>query len=288
MKYAYIEELRQAYPVSALCKAMDVSHATFYAWLRRPPSLRSRTDLLLRAELRRLHAQHRWSAGAVKAWKLLNAEGISCGKHRVRRLRRAEGLVPTRCKRIRVKRAKDRSEPPLPDLVCRHFNVDRPNQVWVGDITSLRTREGWVHLAIVLDLYARRIIGWATDTTIRWELPMAALEMAVAQRQPPGKLIFHSDQGAVYTSSNYRRFMDEHAITPSMSRKGNCHDNAVAESFFSNLKNEAIQERVPATRDEAMAVIKDYIEVYYNQMRLHQTLGYRTPAEVEMQFGVPN
>jgi len=191
-------------------------------------------------------------------------------------------------KRFRVMQAKERVQPPALDLVKRAFQVDAPNKVWVGDITSLRTREGWIHLAIVLDLFARRVVGWAMNSTQAATLPMAALNMALAQRQPSAGLIFHSDQGTVYGCNDYRELLQKHGVLASMSRKGNCHDNAVAESFFSNLKNEVMHDRLFACREEARAVVNDYIEMYYNRSRLHQTLGYQTPVQVEKQFRVLN
>lgn len=163
-----------------------------------------------------------------------------------------------------------------------------PDKIWVGDITSLRTREGWIHLAIVLDLFARRVVGWAMNSTQAAALPMAALNMALAQRQPCSGLIFHSDQGTVYGCNDYRELLQKHGVLASMSRKGNCHDNAVAESFFSNLKNEVMHDRLFASREEARAVVNDYIGMYYNRSRLHQTLGYQTPAQVEAHFRVLN
>jgi len=181
-----------------------------------------------------------------------------------------------------------RVQPPAPDLVKRGFKVDRPNKIWVGDITSMRTKEGWIHLAIVLDLFARRVVGWAMDSTQAATLPMAALQMAAVQRKPSPGLIFHSDQGTVYGSHDYRDLLQKHSVLASMSRKGNCYDNAVAESFFSNLKNEAMHERLFASRAEAKAVVSDYIELYYNRRRLHQTLDYQTPAAVEAAFQVLN
>ena len=191
-------------------------------------------------------------------------------------------------KRFRVMQAKERVQPPAPDLVKRAFQVDAPDKVWVGDITSLRTREGWIHLAIVLDLFSRRVVGWAMNIAQAATLPMAALNMALAQRQPRAGLIFHSDRGTVYGCNDYRELLQKHGVLASMSRKGNCHDNAVAESFFSNLKNEVMHDRLFACREEARAVVNDYIEMYYNRSRLHQTLGYQTPVQVETQFRVLN
>lgn len=288
MKYAVIDEQRHVFPVTQLCRALDVSRNGYYAFKQAPLSLRSREDLVLRAAIVKIHTQHRWTPGAVKTWRLLNAQGIRCGKHRVARLRQLEGIQTARVKRFRVMQAKERPQPPVPDLVKRAFQVGAPNKIWVGDMTQLRTRQGMMHLAVVLDLFARRVVGWSMDSSQAVSLPMAALNMALAQRRPAEGLIFHSDQGSVYGSGSYRQLLQQHGVLPSMSRKGNCHDNAVAESFFSNLKNEVMHERLFASREEAVAVVTDYIEVYYNRLRLHQTLGYQTPVAVEAQFRVLN
>jgi putative transposase len=286
VKYAFIEKHRHELPIKLMCRELAISRASFYACRDKAASLHSRQDLTLRQHIIRITAQHRWTIGALKTWRLLNSEGIKCGKHRVARLRKLEGIETNRVKKFRSMLAKDRSQPPAPDLVKREFQVSAPNRVWVGDMTSIRTREGWLHLAIVLDLFARCIVGWATSPTQNVALPTAAMMMAIAQRRPSQGLIFHSDQGSAYSSTNYRALLAEHGIVASMSRKGNCHDNAVAESFFSNLKNEVMHQRYFTTREEAQALISDYIEVYYNQMRIHQSLGYQTPKQVEAQFRV--
>ncbi|MGX9216853.1 IS3 family transposase [Massilia varians] len=282
-----MDEHRSEFPVKSLCRELDISRSLYYAHKKTRASLRSQEDLALRAHIVRLNAAHRWAPGAVKMWRLLNAEGIQCGKHRVRRLRKLENIQTSRIKRFRTIQAMQRVQPPAPNLVKRGFNVTAPNTIWVGDMTAMRTRQGWLHLAVVLDLYARRVVGWAMDATQAATLPMAALNMALAQRKPGAGLIFHSDQGTVYGSNDYRELLQANGVLPSMSRKGNCWDNAVAESFFSNLKNEAMHDRLFASRDEGKAVVSDYIETYYNKQRLHQTLGYQTPAAVEAAFRVP-
>lgn len=286
MKYAVIDEHRSDFSVKALCAVLDISRSGYYAFKAAPPSLRSREDLAMRQEIVKIHMRHRSTPGILKTWRLLNATGIRCGKHRVARLRKLEGIQTIRSRRFRLIKAKERMQPPAPDLVRRAFRVDAPNQVWVGDMTALRTKEGWLHLAVVLDLFARRVVGWSTDVKQAASLPMAALSMAIAERRPANGVIFHSDQGSVYGCNEYRNLLGQHGVLPSMSRKGNCHDNAVAESFFSNLKNETMHRQLFSTRAEALGVVRDYIEVYYNRMRLHQTLGYQTPAYFEAQFRV--
>jgi len=231
VKYAFIDKHRSDFPVKALCRELDISRSVYYASKKAKPSLRSQEDLAMRAEIVRINTLHRWAPGTVKMWHLLRAEGFQCGKHRVRRLRKLENIQTTRIKRFRAIEAKERVQPPAPDLVKRGFKVDAPNTIWVGDMTALRTKEGWLHLAIVLDLYARRVVGWSLNTTQATTLPMAAFNMALAQRKPDAGLIFHSDRGTVYASHDYRDLLHAHGVLPSMSRKGNCYDTQFMMSF---------------------------------------------------------
>jgi putative transposase len=207
VKYAYIDLYRSQYPVKTLCRILEVSRSSYYSAKSGQPSLHTREDLVLRREIIRVHAEHRWTPGAVKMWRLLNAKGVRCGKHRVARLRQVEGIKTNRTRRFQRKKAMDRSEPPAPDLVKRAFGVPMPNLVWVGDMTLIRTKEGWLHLAIVLDLFSRRIVGWATDENPIVALPSKALAMAIDARKPDHGLIFHSDQGSAYSSCSYRQLL---------------------------------------------------------------------------------
>lgn len=287
MKYAFIEQHRHELPVNLMCRELGICRSRFYAYQKEPASLHSRTDLVLREHIVRITAKHRGTPGALKTYKLLQAEGIACGIHRTARLRKLEGIRTTRTKKFSVKPSAEQAQPAVPDLVKREFTVSAPNKVWVGDMTCIRTREGWLHLAMVLDLFARRIVGWAVAYTQDVSLPSAAMQMAIDQRKPEEGLIFHSDQGSVYGSKSYRSQLTEYGIRASMSRRGNCHDNAVAESLFSSLKNEVIHGRVFANREDAQAVVVDYVEVYYNRLRLHQSLNYQTPVQVESNFNAP-
>jgi putative transposase len=284
VKYAFIEQCRLEFRLVALCRVLQVSRSGFYAHCIRPPSRRSNEDLALREAIAVVHREHRLAPGAIKTWRLLNEQGVVCGRNRVARLRRLDGIVTRRKARFRVMRTHQNTEPPAPDLVKRQFTTTAPDKVWVSDMTTINTREGWIHLAIVLDLFARRAVGWAIGSTQAATLPVAALKMAVAQRAPSAGLIVHSDQGSVYGSGIYRGVLVDHGIHASMSRKGNCHDNAVAESFFSTLKNELTHHVIYETRAEARAAISEYIEIYYNRRRPHQTLAYRTPETVEAQY----
>ena len=287
MKYAFIDQHRRELPVNLMCRELGISRSRFYAYQKEPASAHSRRDIVLREQIVRITAEHRGTPGAYKTYKLLQAQGIACGVHRTARLRKLEGIRTNRTKKYCVMPSTETVQAAAPDLVKREFKVSAPNQIWVGDMTCIRTREGWLHLAMVLDLFARCIVGWAVAYTQDVSLPSAAMQMAIDQRQPNEGLIFHSDQGSVYSSNSYRTQLADNGIKASMSRRGNCHDNAVAESFFSNLKNEVIHGRVFAKREDAQAVIADYIELYYNQRRLHQSLNYQTPMQVEANFNVP-
>lgn len=260
---------------------LGVSRSGFYAARNRPASRRSTEDLALREHIKRIHQLHRRALGAVRTWKLLGNENIVCGKHRVARLRKLDCVKARRMTKFRVMHAHQNNEPPAPDRVKRGFIVTAPNRVWVCDITTVNTREGWLHLALVLDLYARMVVGWSMDARQQAALPIAALERAIAQRAPAPGLICHTDQGSVYGSNEYKEVLARHQLVASMSRRGNCHDNAVAESFFSTLKNELTRHTIYKTRDEAKAAISEYIELYYNPLRPHTTLNYRSPTQFE-------
>lgn len=226
--------------------------------------------------------------GAVKTWEALRLAGECCGHNRVARLRRAHGIEAKRMRRFRAIYAGRGHNGSLiaPNLLERDFKAPAPDRVWVGDVSFIPTREGWLYLAVLLDLYSRRVVGWSMSSRINQPLVTRALSMAIDQRQPQPGLIHHTDQGMIYASSAYRAMLDEQGMIASMSRKGDCWDNAVAESFFSNLKNELTWHRTFRTREEARVAIFDYIELFYNRCRLHQTLGYRTPVQHEEQAGV--
>lgn len=281
MKYRFIDEHRDHFRVRSMCRVLGVSRGGFYDWCRRPESARSAANRCLLERIRAVHEASRGNAGAVKTWRRLVAQGESCGRHRVARLRRAHGIEARRMRRFRAAYATRTSEPAGPNLLEQQFLVDRAEQVWVADITFVATRRGWLYLAVVIDLYARRVVGWSMSARIDEALVRDALTMAIGHRRPAPGLIHHSDQGAQYRSAGYQRLLGAHGMIPSMSRKGNCHDNACAESFFSTLKNELIWHRDFGDRDEARAALFEFIEVYYNRSRDHQYLDYRSPAAFE-------
>lgn len=283
MRYHFIQDHRHEFRVSAMCRVLGVSRSGFYGWRTRPVSARAQANIRLLTRIREIHARSRENYGTVKTWRALLATGTFCGRNRVAKLRQAEGIYAKRVRRFRQAYAARNSEPAAPNLLDRHFAVSAPNRVWVGDITFIPTREGWLYLAVLLDLYSRRVVGWAMSEKMNRALVIDALTMAIEHRRPRPGLIHHTDQGIVYGACAYRGILTQHGMTASMSRKGNCYDNAVAESFFSNLKNELTWHCSFRRRDEARAAIFEYIEVFYNRQRLHQTLDYVSPVRYEEQ-----
>jgi transposase InsO family protein len=267
--------------VNRLCRLLSVSRAGFYAWCTRGESERSRRDHTLLAHIAHVHAASRQAYGAVKTWRELKARGIACGKHRVARLRRQAGIEARRKRRFRVIVEHHHTAPAAPNLVQRRFHVPAPNRIWVGDMTFIRTRAGFLHLAVLLDLYSRRVVGWAMGERPNLPLALNALDMALLARGPQAGLVHHTDQGALYRAQAYRERLRASGLEPSMSAKGNAYDNAVAESFFSNLKNELVHHCDFPSRNHARAAIFDYIEIFYNRQRRHQSLGYVSPVHFE-------
>jgi len=270
-----------------MCAVLQVSRSGYYAWRRRPDSRRAQANRTLVERMRQLHAQTKERYGAVKLWRALSALGVACGRHRVARLRRLHGLVARRVRRFRTVLEQHQFAPPAPNRLQQVFVASAPNRIWAGDLTAIATRAGWLYLAVLLDLYSRRVIGWAMSATPDKQVAVRALRMAVERRQPPPGLIHHTDQGALYTRVAYQRLVEQTGLVASMSRKGNGYDNAVVESFFSTLKNELVHERDYHTRDDARAEVFEFIEVFYNRQRLHQTLGYVSPVQFETHNPVP-
>ena len=282
----FIRQHRGRHTVRTLCRLLGVSRSGYYAWGARPESERVGKDRALLTRIETIHRESREAYGAVKTWRSLRAQGVPCGRHRVARLRRQAGIEAKRKRRFRVTTQSRHSLPVAPNVLDRRFAVAQPNRVWVGDITFIPTRAGWLYLAVLLDLYARRIVGWAMSPYIDRELVTQALVMALQRRRPKPGLIHHTDQGRQYATGSYRQRLIEHGVELSMSRKGDCFDNACAESFISTLKNELTHHLQFNTREEARTAIFEYIEVFYNRQRLHQTLGYLSPAEFERRAGV--
>jgi transposase InsO family protein len=268
-----------------MCRVLGVSVAGFYEAQQREPSGRAQRDQALLVRVRAAHRRSRRRYGAPRVHRELVTQGERVGKKRIARLMRAEGLVGRRARRfVRTTQARA-GDAVAPNRLARQFAVAQvpgPDRVWVSDITYVPTREGWLFLAIVLDLASRRVVGWALDDTLAAQLALAALEMAWAQRRPAPGLLHHSDRGSQYTSADYQAKLTAHGIEASMSRKGDCWDNAVAESFFATLETELIDEADWATRAEARRAIAEFIEAWYNRERRHSSLGYRSPVEFEL------
>ena len=269
-----------------MCRLLEVSRSGFYAWHHRGPSPRSVQNGVLLEHIRRVHLDNREAYGAVKTWHELLAQGLVCGRHRVARLRQEAHIEARRKLRFRITTQSRQGQLVFPNLLEQCFAVSGPDRVWVGDITFIPTREGWLYLAILLDLFGRRVVGWSMRPLLDTQLVLDALHMALRSRRPKPGLIHHTDQGRHYVIGAYTQLMKAHGMRPSMSAKGNCYDNACAESFFSSLKNELVHFHNFSTREEAKAAIFEYIEIFYNRQRLHQTLDYVSPVEFERRAGV--
>lgn len=282
MKYAFILAMAVAYPVALMCKLLEVSRSGFYAWRDRPAPARTREDAFLAVEVTAVHKRSRGRYGSPRVHAELRDRGIAVGRKRVERLMRQEGLSARRRRRFRKTTDSKHDSPIAPNLLQRDFEASAPNEVWVTDVTCVWTQEGWLFLAVILDLYARRVVGWATSDTNDTGLALAALAMAVTARQPAPGLVHHSDRGSPYASAEYRRALAESGIVASMSRKGDCWDNAVAESFFSTLKVELVHRERYETRAGALASVGEFIESFYNPERRHSKLSYLSPIEFEI------
>jgi transposase InsO family protein len=281
VRYGFIKAHRSTGCIGRLCAALRVSRSGYYAWRRRPESPRAQANRVLLDRIRALHAEAREAYGAIKTWRVLTQRGVVCGRHRVARLRRAHGIEARRMRRFRLAYAARNSALLAPNRLGRQFRVLAPNRVWAGDITFISTRRGWLYLAVVLDLYSRRVVGWAMSPRRDAQLVLDALTMALAHRRPAPGLIHHSDQGGQYTSGLYQARLHAAGLVPSLSHKGNCYDNAVVESFFSTVKNEWTFHQTFHDRDQARTALFDYIELFYNRQRSHATLNYCSPVTYE-------
>ena len=278
-KYEFIKANQKKYDTRMMCRLLGVARSGYYVWLRKPNSDRELEDKRLVRLIRASFEASQGVYGAPRVFLDLREAGETCSKHRVARLMRENGIRAQPGYRTRRYVAGKPAEL-IPDLVKRNFEVSKPNRVWVSDITYIRTWEGWLYLAIVMDLFSRKIVGWATRSTIHRDLVLDAVMMSVKERQPQ-ETIIHSDQGRQNSSDDWRRFCLSNGLKPSMSRRGNCWDNAVAESFFGSLKKERIKKRIYRNRDVATADVSDYIESFYNPERRHQHLGGVSPEVFE-------
>lgn len=281
MRYGCIQHHRGEFPVTLMCRVLDVTRSGFYAWYKRKPSERAREDQRLRIEVRVAYRESRGCYGSPRIHQELRSKGERVSRKRVARLMRAEGLRGKKKRRFRATTNSDHAYPVAANVLNRQFAVEDvpgPDRVWVADITYVPTREGWLYLAVIIDLASRLVVGWSMGETLETELVTRALEMAVQRRRPPPGLLHHSDRGVQYASNEYRELLEGLKAVVSMSRKGNCWDNAVAESFFATTEIELIEDADWHTRNEARSAIFDFIEVWYNRHRRHSSLGYLTPA----------
>jgi putative transposase len=282
VKFAFIRNHQEEFPVDLTCRVLGVSRSGYYAWSRRAASaaVRRREDLTDR--ICQVHRGSREVYGAPRIHRELRSAGVRCSKNTVAKLMRQAAIRSKTRRRFVVHTTDSRhSHPIAPNRLNRCFEQTEPNKVWVSDITYIPTGEGWLYLAAVLDLYSRKIVGWATSDSLAAELSCRALRMAVQQRSPIGAVLHHSDRGVQYACEEFQELLRQHGITPSMSRTGNCYDNAVMESFFSAVKRELTHHHCYPTREAARQSLFEYIEVFYNRRRLHSALDYVSPAEYE-------
>lgn len=286
MKFAFIHAEKAQFPVSALCRLLGVTRQGYYAYAARPPSQRFIADGKLCERIRALHDESRGTYGSPRVRAALRNEGCSVSKTRVERTMRGLGLCGRTPRRWRQTTRANPAHQVAANRLARDFTAERPDQRWVTDISYVWTDEGWSYLAVVLDLFSRAVVGWSLDTTLTTRLPLNALNAALKSRRPAAGLLHHSDRGCQYTSDDYRRELKKHGIEVSMSRRGNCWDNAVAESFFATLKTELVFRQRWSRRIELREAVFEFIEVFYNRQRLHSSLDYKTPAQVEAEFAL--
>ena len=270
---------KDEFKINTMCKALKASRSGYYRW-QKPFKKQDSPDLLLN-NIRRVFIESRKNYGSPRIYQQLKVEGIPCGRHRVARFMRDDGIVARKRRKYKKPVSKQRVQPIANNVLNRGFQVKNKNSVWVCDVSYFWTRNGWVHLAIVMDLFSRKIVGWSMCNRVDKELTRHALKMALANREPDHTMLHHSDQGAEYTNKDYQALLNENQMGISMSRKANCYDNAVAESFFKTIKSELTRKQRFKTQDEAKSAIFEYIEIFYNRKRLHSTLGYLSPMEYE-------
>ncbi len=281
MRYEFIEGHRQQWPTRLMCRVLEVSTGGYYEWRRRPPSARQERSEALAAEIKVIHKEVKARYGSPRIHAELVARGEPCCVNTVARLMRQLGVAAKTKRKFRCTTDSNHGQPIAENIVDRKFEPEAPDRVWTADITYIPTREGWLYLAAVEDLYSRQVVGWSMSERIDSRLVVDALEMAVSRRLPGEGLVAHSDRGSQYASEHYRRLLASHEITCSMSRRANCWDNAPMESFFASLKKELVHDEDFATREAARSSIFEYIEVFYNRVRRHSSLGYKSPVEYE-------
>lgn len=284
MKYKFIRKHSSEFRVEKMCQVLGVSRSTYYDWLKRPEGKRKQEDKKLLKDIKRIHKKSRETYGIRRITAQLKKERISCGKNRVSRLMRENHIYSCHTKKYKTTTNSNHSYAVAPNLLQDCGMPLAPNQIWVGDITYIPTDEGWLYFAAIEDICLRKLVGWSFNTRATRKLTIDALDQAIGRARPEQGLIFHSDRGVQYAAHEYQDKLKEYGIIQSMSRRGNCYDNAYAESFFAILKKELVHRRRFKTRAEARLAIVDYIETFYNCSRLHSALGYKTPMEYEQEY----
>ena len=285
MKYSFIAAHQNEFPIIRMCQVLNVSESGYYAWCKREPSQRKREDEHLGKQIEDAYHDNRQVYGSPRLHAELKEQGVRCGRKRVARLMRERG-ISAKAKRRKMKTTDSQHNNPVaPNLLKRDFTADAPNTKWVADITGIGTAEGWLYLAAVVDIYSRYVVGWAMSKERDEQLVTKAVEMALTQRKPGAGLVHHSDRGSQYTSQGYLTLLQQYEIQVSMSRKGDCYDNALMESFFGTLKEECVERQTYQTRAEARSSVFEYIEVFYNRQRRHSSLGYVSPITYEQMRG---
>jgi putative transposase len=281
MRFERVDRAKADFPVHRLCSVLGVSQSGYFAWKHRPASRRHRQDMVLLAQVRSAFAQSNGTYGSPRMTRDLQDEGFAIGRRRTARLMRENGMHARQKRRFRRTTDSHHAWPVAPNIIDQDFAATRPDEKWGADISYVWTREGWVYLAVVIDLFARRVVGWAVGDRLHRSLALAALRKALTMRRPPPGLIHHSDRGSQYCSIDYQTELRRHAIRISMSGKGNCYDNAMVETFFKTLKSELVWRTVFYTRDQAENAIARYIDAFYNPVRRHSALDFLSPIQFE-------
>jgi putative transposase len=282
VKFIFIAAQKAFYAIALLCDVLGVSRSGYYAWSRRPEPARAKADAALKTQIAAAYKKSRSTYGSPRVHAELRGKGVKVGRKRVERLMREEGIKARQKRRFRRTTDSNHTDPIAPNVLERQFTAEAPNQVWVTDVTYIATDEGWLYLAVIVDLFSRRVVGWAASATNDRFLALDALDLALRARKPRPGLLHHSDRGSPYASDDYRKALRRRGIVASMSRSGDCWDNAVAESFFATLKAELVDHERYPTRAFAIASIGDYLESFYNPSRRHSHLGYKSPIEFEL------
>ena len=284
MKYAWIRDHRQLFSLVGMCKVLGVSRSCYYTWCKSSLSERAKEIKSLKSQVQSIFTQSRENYGSRRIRKILTSQGVKISRRRVRKLMKEQNLHCKTKRKFKVTTDSKHSNPIAPNILDRKFEVEAPNKAYVGDITYIWTAEGWLYLAVVLDLFSRQVVGWSINERMKAALVNDALTVALWKRKPAKGLLWHTDRGSQYASDSHRELIASHGIIQSMSRKGNCWDNSVAESFFKTLKTKLVYHCEFKTRAKARQMIFEYIEVFYNRERLHSANGYMSPVEYENNF----